>query len=39
MTDELQHLSNWLSEQSVTHVAMESTGSYSKQIVRRDAPV
>jgi transposase len=32
MTDELQQLSGWLSEQGVTHVAMESTGSYWKPI-------
>ena len=30
MTDELQQLSDWLAEQGVTHVAMESTGSYWK---------
>jgi transposase len=32
MTDELEQLSGWLSEQGVTHVAMESTGSYWKPI-------
>ncbi len=32
MTDELQQLSGWLSEQGVTHVAMESTGSYWKPL-------
>src|SRR5689334_19469822 len=32
MTDELQQLSGWLSEQGVTHIAMESTGSYWKPI-------
>ena len=32
MTDDLQHLSDWLSEQGVTHVAMESTGSYWKPV-------
>jgi transposase len=32
MTDELQQLSGWLLEQGVTHVAMESTGSYWKPI-------
>jgi transposase len=32
MTDELQHLSDWLAEQGVTHVAMESTASYWKPI-------
>jgi transposase len=32
MTDELQHLSDWLTEQQVTHVAMESTASYWKPI-------
>jgi transposase len=32
MTDELQQLSAWLSEQGVTHVAMESTGSFWKPI-------
>jgi hypothetical protein len=28
MSDDLQHLSDWLGEQIVTHVAMESSGSY-----------
>jgi transposase len=28
MTDELLHLRDWLTEQEVTHVALESTGSY-----------
>ncbi len=32
MTDELQQLSGWLAEQAVTHIAMESTGSYWKPI-------
>ena len=32
LTDELQQLSGWLSEHGVTHVAMESTGSYWKPI-------
>ena len=32
MTDELQQLSDWLAEQQVTHVAMESTASYWKPI-------
>jgi transposase len=32
MTDDLQDLSDWLTEQGVTHVAMESTGSYWKPI-------
>jgi transposase len=32
MTDELQQLSDWLAEQRVTHVAMESTASYWKPI-------
>jgi transposase len=32
MTDDLQHVSDWLTEQAVTHVAMESTGSYWKPI-------
>src|SRR5450755_2858946 len=32
MTDELQHQAGWLSGLGVTHVAMESTGSYWKPI-------
>ncbi|HEV2126983.1 MAG TPA: transposase, partial [Chloroflexota bacterium] len=28
MTDELTHLADWLAEEGVTHVAMESTGVY-----------
>jgi transposase len=32
MSDDLAKLSNWLTEQGVTHVAMESTGSYWKPI-------
>lgn len=32
MTDDLLQLSDWLSEQGVTHVAMESTGVYWKPI-------
>src|SRR2546423_560454 len=32
MTDELHQLSGWLSEQGVTYVAMESTGSWWKPI-------
>ena len=32
MSDDLEKLSNWLKEQSVTHVAMESTGSFWKPI-------
>ncbi len=32
MTDDLQELSDWLTDQGVTHVAMESTGSYWKPI-------
>ena len=32
MSDDLQRLRDWLAEQSVTHVAMESTGSYWKPI-------
>jgi transposase len=32
MSDDLQRLSDWLAELSVTHVAMESTGSYWKPI-------
>jgi transposase len=32
MTADLQQLSNWLAEQGVTHVAMESTGSYWKPV-------
>jgi transposase len=32
MSDDLQQLSEWLAEQGVTHVAMESTGSYWKPI-------
>jgi len=32
MTDELQQQSGWLAEQAVTHIAMESTGSYWKPI-------
>lgn len=32
MSDDLQHLSDWLAEQGVTHVAMESTASYWKPI-------
>ena len=32
MSDDLQKLSEWLAEQDVTHVAMESTGSYWKPL-------
>ena len=32
MTDDLEHLSNWLTERGVTVVAMASTGSYWKPI-------
>jgi transposase len=32
MSDDLQQLSEWLAERGVTHVAMESTGSYWKPI-------
>jgi transposase len=32
MSDDLQQLSNWLAEQGVTHVAMESTASYWKPV-------
>jgi transposase len=32
MSDDLERLSAWLAEQGVTHVAMESTGSYWKPI-------
>jgi len=32
MSDDLEKLSNWLKEQSVTHVAMESTGSFWKPV-------
>jgi transposase len=32
MTDDLLELGDWLVEQQVTHVAMESTGSYWKPI-------
>jgi transposase len=32
MSDDLQQLSDWLAEQGVTHVAMESTASYWKPI-------
>jgi transposase len=32
MTDDLQQLSAWLAEQGITHVAMESTGSYWKPV-------
>jgi hypothetical protein len=37
MTDDLQHLGQWLTEQGVTHVAMESTGRYWKHVVRHEA--
>jgi len=37
MTDDLHRLSAWLAEQGVTHVAMESTGSYWKPVVRHEA--
>jgi transposase len=32
MSDDLEKLSDWLAEQGVTHVAMESTASYWKPI-------
>jgi transposase len=32
MSDDLQRLSDWLVDQGVTHVAMESTGSYWKPV-------
>ena len=32
MSDDLQQLSDWLAEQGVTHVAMESTASYWKPV-------
>jgi transposase len=32
MSDDLERLSNWLAEQGVTHVAMESTASYWKPV-------
>jgi transposase len=32
MSDDLEQLSNWLAEQGITHVAMESTASYWKPI-------
>ena len=32
MSDDLQRLSDWLAEQGVTHVAMESTGSFWKPV-------
>jgi transposase len=32
MTDDLLRLRAWLAEQGVTHVAMESTGSYWKSV-------
>jgi hypothetical protein len=32
MSDDLQQLSEWLAEHGVTHVAMESTGSYWKPL-------
>lgn len=32
MSDDLQQLSEWLAEQGITHVAMESTGSYWKPV-------
>lgn len=32
MSDDLQQLSEWLAEPGVTHVAMESTGSYWKPV-------
>ena len=31
-------LQTWLTEHQVTHVAMESTGSYGKPVVRHEAP-
>jgi len=37
MTDDLLELGDWLVEHQVTHVAMESTGSYWKPIVRHEA--
>jgi hypothetical protein len=39
MTEELPHLSDWLTEQQVTHVAMESTASYWKIQARLGVPV
>ena len=32
MTQDLLHLADWLADQGVTHVAMESTGAYWKPI-------
>jgi len=37
MSDDLEKLCDWLAEQGVTHVAMESTASYWKPIVRHEA--
>lgn len=37
VTDELLALADWLLALGVTHVAMESTGSYWKPIVRHEA--
>jgi hypothetical protein len=37
MSDDLAKLRDWLTEQGVTHVAMESTGSYWKPVVRHEA--
>lgn len=37
MTFELMELVDWLEQERVTHVAMESTGVYWKPVVRREA--
>jgi transposase len=34
MTADLKRLAEWLKEQGVTHVAMESTGVYWKRVIR-----
>jgi transposase len=37
MTDDLLALADWLATESVTHVAMESTGVFWKPLVRHEA--
>ena len=38
MTGQLEMLADWLAEQKVTLVGMESTGIYWKPVVRHEAP-
>jgi len=38
MTDDILALAQWLTDEGVTQVAMESTGVYWKPVVRHEAP-